>query len=434
MEPNSGETDFVWDFDHSYDWEPNNILAGDAYDSLYYKPACFNVGITYRTPVNGFQWLIQRPGYEAVGLMTAYKSSSHIEVGRNNSSSLRVSTAVNAVNPIFNSYIVLPALNCNFDTMMVEFYGRCFTNFDDTYPTTSARGKINAATWLSSTYCQSIVVGTLTDPMDFSTLQIIDTLTYSHTDLTTNTDVRNDPAGLRYWELMQLPLDNAQGKYIVLFQPAPGLFYLDDLSVKPIGNTLFKPKNPHITDLTSTTVTMEWGVYQPEMQSVVVLLDGMGTEISRTPVSGTTCQLTGLQPAMNYQWYVYQTDGTNNSSATKPIEFATECITVSPAYTCSFEPEEGWKYINGQTKATQTLCWTYNDALQGEWKNANYDPYNQANTDACTYSYEGSQALVMHALSGSRISYQPYITLPAMDVTAYDTLQIMFWKGDIGLI
>ena len=426
MEPNVGGTDFVWDFDQPYDLEPSNIVAGDAYDELYLKPACFNVGLTYRTPVNGFQWLVQRKGYEYVGPMTAYNSSAHIEVGRNDSQSLRVSTATNAANSYFNSFIVLPALNCNFKEMMIEFYGRCFVNYDDTYGTPSARGKIANATYLGSAYSQSIVVGTLTDPADFSTLQVIDTLTYSHTHLTMNDNVNDDPAGLDYWELMQLPLDNAQGKYIVLFQPAPGVFYLDDLSVKPMGNTLFKPKNPHITELTSTTVTMEWGVYQPSMQSVVVLLDAMGDEVSRTTVSGTTCQLTGLQPAMNYQWYVYQTDGTNNSPATKPIEFATECVVITPAYTCSFEPEEGWKRIDGQTNVTQTLCWTYSDAQQGEWKNINYDPNNQANTNIYKYAYEGSHAVMMRATTGSRQTYQPYIALPAMDVTAYDTLQVMF--------
>ena len=53
LEPNVNGTDFVWNFDNAYDWEPNNILGGDAYDSLYYKPSCFNVGVTYRKPVNG---------------------------------------------------------------------------------------------------------------------------------------------------------------------------------------------------------------------------------------------------------------------------------------------------------------------------------------------------------------------------------------------
>ncbi len=428
LEPNVNGTDFVWNFDNAYDWEPNNILGGDAYDSLYYKPACFNVGVTYRKPVNGYQWLVQRKGYEYIGAMSGYSSNySHIEVGRNDSRSLRINTAGNATNSIFNSYIVLPELNCNFNEMMIEFYGRCFVNMDDTYSTISSRGKITTTAFLGSDFSQSIVVGTLTDPNDFSTLQVIDTLTYSHTDLTTTTDVRNDPAGLRYWELMQLPLDNAQGKYIVLFQPAPGLFFLDDLSVKPMGNTLFKPKNPHTTDITSTSVTMEWGVYQPDMASVVVLLDINGQEIFRDTIIGTQYRATGLQPAKNYQWYVYQTDGTNASPATKPIEFATECVAITPAYTCGFEPEEGWKHIEGQANVTQTLCLTYSDALQGEWASATYDPYNQTNTTDYAYAYDGSNALVMRATSGSRQSYQAYIALPAMDVTAYDTLQVMFW-------
>ena len=37
---------FVWDFDNSDEYEPNDILAGDAHDSLYLKPSCFQTGIT----------------------------------------------------------------------------------------------------------------------------------------------------------------------------------------------------------------------------------------------------------------------------------------------------------------------------------------------------------------------------------------------------
>lgn len=427
MEANVNENEFVWNFDNTYDWERNNILAGDAYDSLYYKPGCFEVGVTYKKPVNGYQWLIQRKGYEYVGPMTTYNSSAHIEVGRNDSQSLRVSTATNAANTYFNSYIILPELNCLLDTMMIEFYGRCFVNYDETHTSLTTRGKIANATYLGSAYSQSIVVGTLTDPADFSTLQVIDTLTYSYTDLTTATNVNNDPNHLRYWELMRTPLTGAQGKYIVLFQPAPGVFYLDDLGVKPIGNTLFAPTNTQTTNITATTATVSWSTHQPELPAVVVLLGAMGEEISRMTVNGTSYELTNLDPAMNYQWYVYQTRGTEQSQASKPLAFATECVTVTPAYTCGFEVGEGWKTIEGQKNYTQMLCWTYNDAVQHEWKNANYDPYNQANTNVNAYAYSGTQALVMHALSGTRVSYQPYVVMPQMDVTAYDTLQVMFW-------
>ncbi len=414
---------FAWNFDYAYDWEANDVLAGDIYDSLYLKPNCFQTGVTYDKPVNGYQWLIQRKGYEYYGPMTGYNSSRHYESGRNDSPALRVHTT----DANFNSYIVLPELHCGFDTMMIEFYGRCFVNYDNTFGTVTNRGKIVDATFLGGAYSQSIVVGTLTDPKDLSTLQIIDTLTYSHTDLTVNDNVNDDPSGLRYWDLMQLPLAGTQGKYIILFQPAAGLLYLDDLRVKPVGNTLFKPGHTQTTDVSATSATLHWTVWHPELATVVVLLDVTGQEIFRDTVYGTQYQLTNLQASSMYDWYVYQTDGTNNSQATKPLRFYTDCVTNSPEYTCGFEDAEGWQYIAGQTAYKQTLCWTYNDAQQGEWKSATYDPYNQANTANYKYSYEGQNAVMMRASFSNRLSYQPYIALPAMDVTAYDTLQVMFW-------
>ncbi len=422
IEPDENRA-FVWDFDNSDEYEPNDILAGDAHDSLYLKPSCFQTGISYMHPVNGYQWLIQRNGYETSGAMTAYSSSRHQEAGLNGSNALRVHTT----DANYNAYIVLPKLNCRLDTMMIEFYGRCFTNYDDTYTTASARGRIVDATYLGSAYSQSMVVGSLSDPMDWNTLHIIDTLHYSNTQLTTNNNVNDDPAGLDYWELMQLPLDSVQGEYIVLFQPAPGLFFVDNLAVKPIGNTLFKPTNAHTSDITATTAALDWNVRRPNVESVVVLLNGQGQEVFRDTVSGTHCDLTNLTPAAMYEWYVYQTDGTNDSPATKAVGFYTDCVTNNADYTCGFEDIEGWKFIDGQTNYKQTLCWTYGDAIQNEWKSATYDPYNQSNTKDYAYSFEGNNAVPMRASYSSRISYQPYIATPAMDINTFDTLQVMFW-------
>ena len=424
LEP-KGEGAFVWNFDEESEYELNDVLGGDVNDEFYLKPSCFQTGITYDKAVNGYQWLVQRKGYEYYGPLTGYQSSRHYEAGMDDSHSLRVLTT----DANFNSYIVLPELNCNLNEMMIEFYGRCFVNYDQTFGTVSNRGKIVDDTYLRSAYSQSIVVGTMTDPKDMSTLHIVDTLTYTYTDLTVNDNVQNDPKGLHYWDLMQLPLAGTQGKYIVLFQPAPGLFYLDNLSVKPVGNTLFKPSHTETTDITATTATLKWRVWNDNALSVVVVLNGMGEEVLRDTIRGTQYQLDNLQASMMYGWYVYLIDGANVSPATKPLSFATECVTNNPSYTCGFEPEEGAVAINGQNAYKQTLCWTYGDAIQGEWKSATYDPYNQANTSNYNYSFEGDHAVMLRASFSSRAtsSYQPYIVMPSMDVTAYDTLQVMFW-------
>ena len=423
--PNDLAGGFFWDFDDPYNWEANDILAGETTDTMYYKPACFNVGITYPKPVNGYQWLIQRKGYDATGSFSSYSATRHQEVGRNDSHALRIHTT--ATN--YNSYLVFPELDCRFDTMMIEFYARCFVNYDDSYSTASYRGKIVDASYLSSNYSQSVVLGTLSDPSDFSTLEVIDTLRYSHTDLTSTGYVTEDPSGLRYWEKKQLPLTNAQGKYLVLFQPAPGLMYIDDLSVKAIGNTMFAPLDTKTTNITASSATLSWRVYQPQYASVVVLMNATGTrELLRDTIFDTQYDLTNLQGASAYQWYVYQTHDNNDSPTSAPLSFATECVTIGPDYSCSFEPEEGTTIIEGQNaNYKQTLCWTYSDAAQGEWRSGTYDPYNQPKSGDNNYSFTGTSAVVMRALySTYGTSYQPYIAMPATDVSAYDTLQVSF--------
>lgn len=423
LEPDANAS-FVWNFDDAGEWEANDVLGGVA-DSLYLKPSCFTTGITYDQPVNGYQWLVQRKGYEATGALTGYSGTRYLEVGRNDSHALRVHTT----EANYNSYIVLPALNCGMDTMMIEFYGRCFANYDRSYTTSFARGRIADATYLGAAYSRSIVVGTLSDPADFSTLRVLDTLTYSRTDLTTSDNVEDDPAGLRYWEQLRMPLTGAQGRYIVLFQPAPGLFYLDDLAVKPIGNTIFAPSSTRTTNITATTATLSWTTRHPDLPTVVVLFNALGEELFRDTITGETAYtLTNLTPAMTYRWSAYQIEGNEASPSSKPLGFHTECVNLAPDYACGFEAVEGTEAINGNRAYPKMLCWTYSDALLNEWRSGTYDPFNQANTSSIKYSYAGSSALMMRAAYSSRgTSYQPYVALPAMDVAAYDTLQISFW-------
>lgn len=54
--------------------------------------------------MNGYQWLVQRKGFEYYGPMTGYQSNRHYEAGMDDTHSLRVHTT----DANYNSYIVLP--------------------------------------------------------------------------------------------------------------------------------------------------------------------------------------------------------------------------------------------------------------------------------------------------------------------------------------
>lgn len=420
--------EFVWNFDDPNEWDRSDVLPGSAADTAYYKPSCFTVGTTYSTPTSAapYTWLIQRKGMAYTSAPTSSTTYKNYEYGRGDSKALRIySSSTTYASATVKEYLVLPLLNCSFDTMMVEFWGRCFANYDNNYGTAASRKKMVSATYLGTSYSKSIVVGTLTNPNDFSTLEIMDTVTYTAYTSTTATLVTNDPTGNEYWQKFQLPLGGAKGKYIVLFQPAYGLFFLDDLSIKPVGDNIFAPSKPITESVGTDTATVSWQVKHPTMQSVVVLLDEDEKEVSRDTIVGTNYTFRNLTPATIYTWYMYQTNGAVNSSETGRVQFTTGCLSTTPDYATGFEPDEGWWHVPGQSSDTykQNKCWVYGNAGTSAWSST-YCGYNQMNSATIGYSHSGDYALRMEAYS---TTYQPYAAMPALDVAAYDTLQVNFW-------
>lgn len=416
--------EFFWNFNDPNDWEQSDMIVGTATsDTAYHKPSCFVTGTTYTgapsTSNIYYNWLIQRKGYAYTSAPTSNSSTyAHYEYGLHDSPALRVYTTSSYMTP----YIVLPELNCSFDSMMIEFYGRCFANYDATHATAANRDKIISTTYLGDSYSQSIVVGTLTDPHDFSTLQVIDTLTYQQTNLASTTKMHEDPTGMRYWEKMQLPLADAKGKYIVLFQPKHGLFFIDNLSVKNVGDNIFTPSGATVNEIGIDTATVSWRVKHPSFQTVVVLLDEFGVaEVARDTIVGNTYTFKNLTPATKYEWYVYQFNGGAESGKTGNVDFTTDCLPIDPSYTTSFEINEGFWINEGQTSDTykRNICWTYSKMAGGSTTNV----YNYASTTTAAYGHSGAYAVRFYGTSTTH----PYIAMPAMDTAAYDTLQINFW-------
>jgi hypothetical protein len=148
-------------------------------------------------------------------------------------------------------------------------------------------------------------------------------------------------------------------------------------------------------------------------------------EIMRDTVPGNVMTYTvdTLKPATGYQWYVYQTNGSVNTTEAGHLAFYTECVAVGPDYKTGFELADGWKILPAQTSDTykQTLCWVYENA--GTSAVGTYE-YNYANGTS-VYSHSGAYALRLYATG---TTYQTYAAMPAIeDIAAYDTLQVNFW-------
>lgn len=427
MEPDANG-EFFWDFDDANETEPNDILAKAASDTAYLKPSCFTTATNYTGSYsNGYQWLWQSKGHDYYSTLgNPSDTYNHREIGYGDSyGSLRVYTTSTYVSSTVNTWIALPQLHCDLDTMMIEFWGRCLANQDET--ASSNAGKVISTTYLGASYSKSLVIGTMTDPTDFSTIEVIDTVTYAApAGISTSTLVSSDPTGNRYWQKFQLPLAGTNGKYIVLFQPAYGLFFVDNLAVKPVGNNLFAPSGAHTSEVTGTGATFNWTAKHPTIQTVVVVTDQDGTtEILRDTIAGSQMTFTvdTLKPATGYQWYVYQINDEISTQSTAPQAFYTECVAIAPDYATGFELADGWKILPAQTSETykQTICWTYENA--GSSAVSTYT-YNYVNGTSL-YSHKGDYALRLYAYG---TSYQTYAAMPAIeDIAAYDTLQVNFW-------
>lgn len=422
--------EFFWDFNDPNETEPNDLLAGTAADTAYLKPSCFTTGTTYTGSwSNGYQWLWQSKGHDYyTTLGNPSDTYNHREIGYGDSfGSLRIYTTTTYTTQTARTWIALPELKCDFDTMMIEFWGRPFANQDET-ATTSA-GKVLSTSYVAD---GKLVIGTLTDPTDFSTLEVIDTVTYAMpAGITTSTLVSSDPTGNRYWQQFQLPLAGTSGKYIVMFQPYSGktaLFFVDNLKIKSVGDNLFAPKNAQTGAVTTNSATFSWIAQHPTIQTVVVVTDQAGTtEILRDTIAGSQMTFTvdTLKPATGYQWYVYQTNGTESTSTSGSKAFYTECVAVTPDYKTGFELIDGWKLNPAATSDTykQTICWTYGNAgTTTAWSTS--FPYNYVNGTSL-YAHKGVYAVRLYATG---TTYQTYVAMPAIeDVAAYDTLQVNFW-------
>lgn len=423
--------EFFWDFNDPNETEPNDLLAGTAADTAYLKPSCFTTGTTYTGSwSNGYQWLWQSKGHDYyTTLGNPSDTYNHREIGYGDSfGSLRIYTTTTYTTQTARTWIALPELKCDFDTMMIEFWGRPFANQDETASTTNA-GKVLSTSYVAD---GKLVIGTLTDPTDFSTLEVIDTVTYAMpTGITTSTLVSSDPTGNRYWQQFQLPLAGTSGKYIVMFQPYSGktaLFFVDNLKIKSVGDNLFAPKNAQTGAVTTNSATFSWIAQHPTIQTVVVVTDQAGTtEILRDTIAGSQMTFTvdTLKPATGYQWYVYQTNGTESTLTSGSKAFYTECVAVTPDYKTGFELIDGWKLNPAASSDTykQTICWTYGNAgTTTAWSTS--FPYNYVNGTSL-YAHKGVYAVRLYATG---TTYQTYVAMPAIeDVAAYDTLQVNFW-------
>ena len=195
------------------------------------------------------------------------------------------------------SYIVLPAVEANYnvDQLMMSFYYARLGNNNET----------------------KLIVGVMSDTTDITTFEPVATLS---------------PERNLYWETAEVYFDSytGTGRNIAILSDGRHLlsnnsFCLDYLEVKPV--TCRRPANVQITDVTSSSVTLEW-LGNASMYEIAI--DTIGYDVDSVQMSYITATtspftLQNLLPDNEYDLYVRGVCNGDNSDWSDRVRFKTAC-------------------------------------------------------------------------------------------------------------
>lgn len=280
----------------------------------------------------------------------------------------------------YYSYLALPAIDVEMDTLQVSF----------------------AAYHTSASY--NIQVGVMTDPEDYTTFTQVATIT---------------PSALSTWEMFEVPLRNytGDGQYIALFcGGATSLIYIDDIEVDYIP-TCQRPHDVAVTNTTTTTAALHWsdpGVNFFEIEyGPAGFTRGTGTVVTSSADSVT---LYGLNHSSRYEVYVRGICSLiDTSNWSFPTYFYTDCDKINNLpFTATFG---GW----GVGTGARPVCW----ACGGY----NSYPYILNVTDALNNIV--GQTFYFYSYSANMV----YASLPELDSISYPvhTTQVVFkaWTNNV---
>ena len=410
----------------TFQW-PESTTAGD---TVYRTPDCWTVGI-------------DMDGYDPTS--TTYKNYNPTMIP--NSKAVRYSLTGGSALQFYGTakycevYAVMPSLIFDKDTAELVFYGRCFNEkiAKDGSGTVASTSYIKGGS--TTAYSQQLAVGFVTDPADISTFVPVDTVEYSYSieDLSTSTNVDNDPAGIRYFQKFTVPLRGAKGQFIAFRQVGYGYMWIDDVSIQK-HQTPRAPRSLSQDQVTTSSAVLTW---RPMEKGGTYTLQYMKRSAainwnSATTVNGiteATYTLSSLTDATEYVWRVRQDDSEFGTSEYAPYaSFRTDCNSYSPnGYATSFEGTTADPatvfYKSGSTEYLQNKCWTYINQGTSTTMGTSW-AYNIPATSNASYAHSGKSALKLYDYS---TTYRTVAVTPRLDAevgvsgVGFDTLQVSFW-------
>ena len=256
-------------------------------------------------------------------------------------------------------------------------------------------------------YPATLLVGTMTNPIDLSTFVAEDTLELSSESYREYV-VRFHSTG-SYPAIMMLK--SAVNQYA----------YVDDITIETVP-ACPKPLYISVNNTTDNSASFSWTPGGEETQWEVKCVSDDSTDIQTLTAMTNPFVFTGLRPSTRYNVYAKALCGDNEESIwSEPTAFRTEplCepITTLP-YTCGFETE-----IIPDDSYPMPDCWQrYNDATGS----TNYYPYVYSSSSG---AHNGSNYLYFYASSSTSYADHLVAVLPEISTSVYpmNGNQITLW-------
>ncbi len=275
-----------------------------------------------------------------------------------------------------------------------------------------------SVTYAQGSYAHAIKIGTLTDPYDLSTFELLDTYTFA-----TVTDKKVVEDG--HWEKVTVPFYGAKGKYIALLSPekVTNVVYIDNVVIEKEGCNYPTHIEAPVCEYDTVAFTWlssckKWNVKVTDAKDNVI--------DSAEGITVAEWGTSKVEPVSSYTFSVQGYCSEDELSAWHSFEFTTPCAPVDSAnFVYNFE--SNLYTYTGSLKLPD--CWTGGMAEVSGTSTTNF-PQAIANTAYCQYARNigtTSRALRFYNYSSTTSPYSGgYVILPDMDVD-YETKALHFW-------
>ena len=284
-------------------------------------------------------------------------------------------------------YVVMPVLvdaannEVSLDSLQVRFQARQLTVGNgtktmDMIPFKNASDGTTtsdpSARHQTATNVRTIQVGTVTNPLDIKTFELMDAFELAPV-LTAEEDTllaSEDPRGNKWWEEISVPFKGAKGKYITILyvtNKVSNTFNIDNLYVEK-ATGVYAPNAVKGVSCTSNSVTLTWNnrFNAPKFDVGYVAMGGALADVTIVPADKDTFTVTGLEPNKKYDFYVRANygDTVSNWSAGRMLQTAYAFEQADAAWTFGKDEDNyrsdktgklipsGWKVGNKNNPAT----------------------------------------------------------------------------------